>query len=49
MGFGPISPNNEFVECGRKNQSDFRKEVIIMDGLEEILRNLDTKTVLGVA
>ena len=32
---GPTSPNNEFVERGKKNWPEFRKEVAIMDGLEE--------------
>ena len=32
---GPTSPNNEFVERGRKNWPEFREEVTIMDGLEE--------------
>ena len=32
---GPTSPNNEFVERGRKNYPEFREEVTIMDGLEE--------------
>ena len=35
LGSGPTSPNNKFVERGRKNQPEFRKEVTIMDGLEE--------------
>ena len=38
LSFGPTSPNNKFVERGRKNQPDFRKEVTIMGGLEEKLR-----------
>ena len=32
---GPKSPNNEFVERGRKNLPEFREEVTIVDGLEE--------------
>ena len=34
LGLGPTSPNNKFVERGRKNQPEFRKEVIIVNGLE---------------
>ena len=37
LGSGPTSPNNKFVEHGKKNQSDFRNEVTIVDGLEEKL------------
>ena len=38
LGPGPISPNNELVERGRKKQPDFRNEITIMGGLEEKLR-----------
>ena len=48
LGFGPTSPNNEFVEREKKNQPDSRKEVTIMDGLEEKSRVWDTKIVLRV-
>ena len=33
LGSGPTSPNNKFVEYGRKNY-EFKKEVTIVDGLE---------------
>ena len=46
---GPTSPNNKFVECKRKNQPGFRKEVTIVDGLEEQLYVKDAKIVLGLA
>ena len=36
LDFGPISPNNKFVERGRKNQSDYRKEITIIDDCEEL-------------
>ena len=32
-----ISPNNKFIERGRKNKPEFRKDVTIVDGLEEYL------------
>ena len=35
LGSSPTNPNNKFVERGRKNQPDFRKEVTIVDGLEK--------------
>ena len=38
LSFGPTSPNNKFVEHGRKNWPDFRMEVMIMGGLEEKLK-----------
>ena len=38
LGFGPTSSNNKFVERGRKNQLDFRNEVMIMGGLKEKFR-----------
>ena len=34
---GPTSPNNKFVERERKNKVEFRKDVTIVDGLEEYL------------
>ena len=37
MDSGPISPNNKFIERGRKNKVEFRKDVTIVDGLEEYL------------
>ena len=36
MGFSPISPNNKFVERGRKKWSDYRKEITIVGDLEEL-------------
>ena len=29
MGSGPKSPNNEFVENGRKNQSEYREKILV--------------------
>ena len=29
MGSGPKSPNNEFVENGRKSQSEYRKKILV--------------------
>ena len=37
MDLGPTSPNNKFVERGRKNYPKFRKDITIVDGLEEYL------------
>ena len=34
---GPTNLNNKFVERGRKNYPEFRKDVTIVDGLEEYL------------
>ena len=36
LGFSPISPNNKFVERGRKKWSDYRKEITIVGDLEEL-------------
>ena len=33
----PTSPDNKFVQRGRKNYPEFRKDVTIVDGLEEYL------------
>ena len=49
LGSGPTNPNNKFVECGRKNQPDFKKEVTIMGGLEEKFRVQDIKVILSAA
>ena len=32
---GPTSLNNKFVKSGRKNQPEFKREITIMEGLEE--------------
>ena len=37
MDLGPTSPNNKFVERGRKNYPKFRKDITIVEGLEEYL------------
>ena len=37
MDSSPTSPNNKFVERGRKNKVEFRKDVTIVDSLEEYL------------
>ena len=29
MGTGPKSPNNEFVESGRKSQSEYREKILV--------------------
>ena len=29
MGSGPKSPNNEFVESGRKSQSEYREKILV--------------------
>ena len=29
MGSGPKNPNNEFVESGRKNQSEYRENILV--------------------
>ena len=36
LDFNPISPNNKFVERGRKNQPNWRKEITIIGDLEEL-------------
>ena len=35
MDSGPINPNNKFVECGRKSQSESRKKASVVNVQEE--------------